>query len=70
MKQGLENIYTNAMSDLEKAISINDIEEIKLKYLSRKGEFNAIKKGLKDLSIEDKKLIIDHFVQRDILLTK
>ena len=57
MKTQLENIYNSAKSDIENAQSVNDIEEIRLKYLSRKGEFNSIKKGLKDLSDEDKKII-------------
>ena len=57
MKTQLETIYKNASEDLEKAISISDIEEIRNKYLSRKGEFNEIKKGLKDLSNDDKRVI-------------
>ena len=57
MKTQLENIYKNAAQDLEKASSISDIEEIRGKYLSRKGEFNEIKKGLKDLSDADKRII-------------
>ena len=57
MKTQLETIYKNASVDLEKATSINDIEEIRNKYLSRKGEFNEIKKGLKDLADEDKRII-------------
>ncbi len=57
MKTQLETIYKNASADLKKATSINDIEEIRNKYLSRKGEFNEIKKGLKDLADEDKRVI-------------
>ncbi|MBR1907492.1 phenylalanine--tRNA ligase subunit alpha [bacterium] len=57
MKNQLELILKNAETDLEKAQSINDIEEIKLKYLSRKGELNSIKKNLKDLSDEDKRVV-------------
>ena len=57
MKEQLENIYNSAKSDIEKAQSIHDIDEIRLKYLSRKGEFNSIKKGLKDLSDEDKRTV-------------
>ena len=57
MKNQLEAILKNAEADLEKAQNINDIEEIKLKYLSRKGELNSIKKNLKDLSVEDKKIV-------------
>ena len=57
MKAQLENIYNSAVTDIENAKSINDIDEIRLKYLSRKGEFNSIKKGLKDLSDDDKRTI-------------
>lgn len=57
MKNQLENIYKNATTDLEKAASISDVEEIRTKYLSRKGEFNEIKKGLKDLSDADKRIV-------------
>lgn len=57
MKEQLEKIQANAVKDIENAQNVKDLEEIKGKYLSRKGEFNEIKKGLKDLSIEDKKVI-------------
>jgi len=57
MKEQLEKIYANASEDLSKATSINDIEEIRGKYLSRKGEFNEIKKNLKNLSNDDKRII-------------
>jgi len=57
MKDKLNNIYELASKDIENAQSSADLEDVKLKYLSRKGEFNSIKKGLKDLSVEDKKII-------------
>lgn len=57
MKEQLEAILKNAENDIEKAQNINDIEEIKLKYLSRKGELNSIKKNLKDLSNDDKRIV-------------
>lgn len=57
MKEQLEKIYANAAADLGKAASISDIEEIRAKYLSRKGEFNEIKKNLKNLSDEDKRVV-------------
>ena len=50
MQEKLNNIYSLASADIEKANSSADLDEIRLKYLSRKGEFNSIKKGLKDLS--------------------
>ena len=57
MKEQLQKIYDAASADLTKATSIADIEELKLKYLSRKGELNSIKKNLKDLSDEDKRVV-------------
>lgn len=57
MKSQLEKIYNDASADIINAASSDDIEEIKLKYLSRKGELNSIKKNLKDLSDEEKRVI-------------
>lgn len=57
MKQQLEKIYNDALVDIKKAVTSDDIEEIKLKYLSRKGELNSIKKNLKDLSEDDKRIV-------------
>ncbi len=57
MKEQLEKIYSDAMCDLEKAASISDLEELRGKYLSRKGEFNEIKKNLKNLSDADKRVV-------------
>lgn len=57
MQEKLNNIYSLASADIEKANSIADLDEIRLKYLSRKGEFNSIKKGLKDLSDEEKRVV-------------
>ena len=63
MKAQLENIYNSAKADIEKAQTISDIDEIRLKYLSRKGEFNSIKKGLKDLTDEEKRNFPTPFLQ-------
>lgn len=57
MKEQLENIFNNARQDIDKAASLTDLDEIKLKYLSRKGELNSIKKNLKDLSDSDKRIV-------------
>ena len=57
MKEQLEKIYANASNAIDNALSVKDLEEIKNTYLSRKGEFNEIKKGLKDLSDEDKRIV-------------
>lgn len=57
MKTQLEKIFNDAKADIEKATTSEHIEEVKLKYLSRKGELNSIKKNLKDLSDEDKRVV-------------
>lgn len=57
MKEQLEKIYESAVAELETAGSINDVAQIRDTYLSRKGQLNEIKKGLKDLSDEDKKVV-------------
>ena len=57
MKEQLEKIYSDATNDIEKSLTVKDLEDVKFKYLSRKGEFNEIKKGLKDLSPDDKRVI-------------
>ena len=57
MKEQLEKIYSDAVKDLEQAHSISDLDEIRGKYLSRKGEFNEIKKNLRNLSDSDKRVV-------------
>ncbi len=57
MKENLELILRNASEEINNAQSMQNLEDIKLKYLSRKGELNSIKKNLKDLSDEDKRII-------------
>lgn len=57
MKEQLEKIYQSAVKDLEGAASIADVAAVRDTYLSRKGQLNEIKKGLKDLSDEDKKVV-------------
>lgn len=57
MKEKLELILKNATEEINNAQSVQDLENVKLKFLSRKGELNSIKKNLKDLSVEDKRVI-------------
>lgn len=57
MKNTLELILNNASEEIKKATSVQELEDVKLKYLSRKGELNSIKKNLKDLSDEDKRIV-------------
>ena len=57
MQQTLENIRINALSEINTAESTTKLEEIRNEYLSRKSELTNIKKNLKDLSNEEKRII-------------
>ncbi len=57
MKDKLELILRNASEDIKNAKSVIELDDVRLKYLSRKGELNLIKKNLKDLSDEEKRTI-------------
>ena len=57
MKATLEKIHQNALEAIEKIQSTADIEEVRNTYLSRKSELNNIKKNLKDMSNEDKRIV-------------
>ncbi|MBT3355978.1 phenylalanine--tRNA ligase subunit alpha [bacterium] len=56
-KETIEKLRETATGELEKANSLNSLEELRVKYLGRKSEFIGILRGLKDLSVEDKKVI-------------
>ena len=68
MKETLEKIHKKALEAIEKIQSTADIEEVKNTYLSRKSELNNIKKNLKDLSNEDKRIVgsLSNQITRDI----
>ncbi len=57
MKDKLELILKDATKEINESKTLFDLDNVKLKYLSRKGELNSIKKNLKDLSDEDKRII-------------
>ena len=54
METKINQIRTQALAEIEKAIDLKTLEEVKNKFLSRNSEFNNLKKGMKDLSAEDK----------------
>ena len=57
MKEKLEELRNQALLKVEKAESLEEIENIKVEYLGRKGELNTIRRGVKDLSPEEKPVI-------------
>ena len=57
MQQTLEKIRIDALSAIESADTTAKLDEIRNEYLSRKSELTNIKKNLKDLSNEEKRII-------------
>ncbi len=55
MKNKIEQIKKEFFDQLAKIKNNDDLRELELKYLSRKGEFSEIMHGLKDLSLDLKK---------------
>lgn len=68
MKETLEKIHACALEAIEKVQSTNDIEEVRNTFLSRKSELNNIKKNLKDLSNDDKRIVgsLSNQITKDI----
>jgi phenylalanyl-tRNA synthetase alpha chain len=57
MKEKLELIRQDALSELSKAVSGTDIENIRVKFLGKKGELTTILRGMGALSSEERPLI-------------
>ncbi len=54
MKAQLESILEQAQTDLGAVSSIRELGDVRVKYLGKKGELTAIRKGLRDVSPEDR----------------
>mgnify|MGYP003558310901 CR=1 FL=1 len=54
MKQQLEQIKLNAVEALSNSNTQQDIDEIRIKYLGKKGELTAVLKQMGGLSPEEK----------------
>ena len=57
MRDKLQQIKIDALVLIDNAQTLEDIEEVKLKFLSRKGELNSFKKKIKDLPADQKPVI-------------
>jgi len=53
----LKNLKKNAFSNLNKANDLDSFNDLKIKYLGRKGELSQLLRSLSELSNEDKKTI-------------
>ena len=57
MKDQIAQIKTSAFAKIHSVSTQSELEDIRVEYLGKKSAFNAILKGLKDLSVEEKKEI-------------
>jgi phenylalanyl-tRNA synthetase alpha chain len=53
----IDNIFSTAKNKIETARELNQLNEIKVKYLGKNGEITALLKTLKDYSAEEKPLM-------------
>jgi len=57
METKIKEIEARALADIEQATDLKSLEAVKNEYLSRNSEFTNLKKGMKDLSPEQKPVI-------------
>ncbi|MFA6896825.1 MAG: phenylalanine--tRNA ligase subunit alpha [Patescibacteria group bacterium] len=57
MQDKIENIKNTALAEVAKAESAEALEAVRVKYLGRKSALTEVLKGLKDMSVEEKKEI-------------
>ncbi|MGL4873628.1 MAG: phenylalanine--tRNA ligase subunit alpha [Clostridium sp.] len=57
MQEQLKNIKELALEQIKNAKSSNELEEIRVKYLGKKGELTTILRGMKDVSPEERPLV-------------
>lgn len=57
MKEQLEQIRTNATSEIEQAQDAKSLDEVRVKYLGKKGELTAVLRGMGALSPEERPII-------------
>lgn len=57
MEKKLQSLVNSAKNEIVKVMTINQLLDIKAKYLGKKSEFNSFMQELKDLSVEERPLI-------------
>ncbi|WP_373079278.1 phenylalanine--tRNA ligase subunit alpha [Fusobacterium varium] len=57
MKEKVAQLKEQAQSSIESAASLQELEEIRVSLLGKKGEFTEISKGMKNLSPEERPII-------------
>jgi phenylalanyl-tRNA synthetase alpha chain len=54
MKTKLEELKIRAVQEIKETCDLKELQEIKIKYLGRKGELNTIRRGIKDLPEQER----------------
>ncbi|MEK7463222.1 MAG: phenylalanine--tRNA ligase subunit alpha [Patescibacteria group bacterium] len=57
MQKKIDEIKSRAENEIKNCVDLKSLEDLKIKYLGRKGELNQILRSLGDLSLEEKKVI-------------
>lgn len=57
MKQKLEEILKNSLSEIEKLDDLKSLDDVRVKYLGKTGELTQILRGMRDVAPEDRKEI-------------
>ena len=57
MEEQIKKIVEEAVKSIEEAKDANNLYDIQVKYLGKKGEFTAVLRGMKDLSAEQRPII-------------
>ena len=57
MQEQLEKIKANAKNEIEQAQNAKELDEVRVKYLGKKGELTAILRGMGSLSAEERPMI-------------
>ncbi|QXM06351.1 phenylalanine--tRNA ligase subunit alpha [Crassaminicella indica] len=57
MKEQLKNIQSVAEGAIKEAQSMQELEQIRIKYLGKKGELTVLLRGMKDLSHEERPVV-------------
>ena len=57
MKDQIEQIRKNALEEIGKAVDAKELDEVRVKYLGKKGELTAVLRGMGTLSAEERPVI-------------
>ncbi|MEL7598244.1 MAG: phenylalanine--tRNA ligase subunit alpha, partial [Clostridiaceae bacterium] len=57
MKERLEAIKNTALEELKKALSKEELEALRVRYLGKKGELTQILRGMGKLSAEERPVV-------------